>query len=147
MDTLAVKRDIWINASRERVWHAVTDPRELGQWWTPDEWKISALQVGGRLQFGLDDDAAYATIAVVDPPREFTLRWDGNEKFPAATMTTTLQLEEENGGTRLRVTEAGFEGLPEDIRQKRFDQTGEGYTAVLNDLKSLLESESVQEGK
>jgi uncharacterized protein YndB with AHSA1/START domain len=135
---IAVKRDIWIDAPPSRVWRAITDPQQLGQWWPPDEWEIPTLEVGGTVKFGAED-AAYATIGVVDKPRQFTLNWKPNEKFPAATMSTTWMLVEENGGTRLTVTEAGFEGLPEDIRQERFEQTAEGYTHVLDDLKALLE--------
>jgi uncharacterized protein YndB with AHSA1/START domain len=139
---IAVKRDIWIDAPRERVWLAITDPQQIGQWWPPNEWEIPKLEVGGTVKFGAED-AAYATIKVLDKPHQFTLHWKPNEKFPSALMTTTLMLTEENGGTRLSVIEAGFEGLPEDIRQNRFEQTGEGYTLVLNDLKALLEQEKL----
>jgi len=54
-------------------------------------------------------------------------------------MVTTYRLEEENGGTRVTVTETGFEALPDDIRQKRFDSTAQGYETVLADLKVYVE--------
>lgn len=138
MDKLTVERTIWIAAARERVWQTVTDPKQIGKWWPPDEWEIPALQVGGLVKFG-KEDAAYATISVLDPPNEFTLQWQANEKFPTTSMITTMLLHAENGGTRLTVTEGGFETLPEDIRQERAAQTGEGYTLVLQDLKAYLE--------
>lgn len=138
MDKHSVERTIWLNALPERVWQAITDPEQLGKWWPPDEWAISALQLGGQVQFG-KEDAAYATIAVLDPPREFTLQWQPHEKFPTTSMITTMRLLAEQGGTRLNVTESGFESLPENIRQERAAQTGEGYTSVLADLKAYIE--------
>ncbi|MCA0453811.1 MAG: SRPBCC domain-containing protein [Chloroflexi bacterium] len=140
MDKLTVERSIWIAATAERVWQAITDPQQLGKWWPPDEWSISALQIGGKVQFG-NEDAAYATIAVIDPPREFALQWQTNEKFPSTSMFTSMRLNTENGGTRLNVTEGGFETLPEDIREERAKQTGDGYTLVLQDLKAYVEQE------
>ncbi|MCU0490723.1 MAG: SRPBCC domain-containing protein, partial [Chloroflexaceae bacterium] len=48
---------------------------------------------------------------------------------------TTFRLTEENGGTRVTVTETGFEALPDEIRQQRFDSTAQGYATVLAELK------------
>lgn len=138
MQKIAVERSIWIAAPRQRVWSAVTDDSQLGKWWPPDEWSIPDLEVGGRVQFG-DEDAAYATITVVDPPQEFSLHWEANPKFPTTSMTTRILLAEENDGTRLTVTEAGFETLPEDIRERRAEDTSRGYESVLTDLKAYVE--------
>ena len=35
MEQIKVERSIWINASRERVWQAITDPADLAQWLLP----------------------------------------------------------------------------------------------------------------
>lgn len=139
MEQLAVERTIWIAAPPTRVWRALTDQEQLGKWWPPDAWSIPHLQIGGKVQFGQDGDAALATIEILDPPNQWMLRWEPNPKFPVITMSTLFVLAEENGGTRLTVTESGFESLPDDVRQTRLDETDKGYTMVLNDLKALLE--------
>jgi uncharacterized protein YndB with AHSA1/START domain len=139
METLAVERTVWIAAPPTRVWRALTDQEQLGKWWPPDEWSIRDLQIGGKVAFGNEPDAAYATIEILDPPKQLMLRWEPNPKFPVTTMSTLFVLAEENGGTRLTVTESGFESLPDDVRQTRLDETSKGYTMVLNDLKVLLE--------
>lgn len=141
MDTNSVERSVWIAAPRERVWQAVTDAEQLTRWWTGGEWDIPVLEVGGRVRFGLGDDAALATIAVLDPPREFRMDWEPNPMFPTR-MTSTLRLEEENGGTRVTALETGFEGLPEDIRRKRVEGNEAGYEVVLAALKALVEGTS-----
>ncbi len=47
MTTTELKRSIWINAPRERVWRAITDAEQVNQWWNKDDrWEIPALRVG-----------------------------------------------------------------------------------------------------
>jgi len=146
-DTVAVERSIWINAAREKAWRAVTEPEHLNQWYaTYYHWDIPNLYVGTTVTFYNKDDRAdhqIATIAIVDPPRQFTVRWEPDRRFPAMTLVTTFRLEEENGGTRVTIHESGYEALPEDIRQEWFDATGGGYTMSMENLKSYLEGQKI----
>lgn len=140
MEATTVERSIWINAPRERVWKAITDDKQLQQWWA-DYWSIPVLQVGATIKFGTEDDPLMATIAVFDPPREFGIHWTPQPQYHSVEMTTTFTLEEENGGTRLTVKDTGFEGMPDDIRREQVKRTNEGYTKVLAALKAMLEAE------
>jgi uncharacterized protein YndB with AHSA1/START domain len=140
MEKIIVERSIWIKAPRERVWRAVTDAQQIQQWWG-DYWEIPTLQVGGTVKFGTKDDPMLATIAVLNPPREFTIQWPPQPQYHSIAMFTRYILEEENGGTRISVSETGFEALPDDIRQQRIDSTTQGYTTVLANLKTYLEGE------
>lgn len=139
MEKIAVEQNIWIDAPLQPVWVAITDPKVMGKWWPPDEWDIPVFEVDGGVRFGADADAAFATIQNVTSLRQFDLRWQANQQFPTANMVTSFLLSEENGGTRVSVTESGFEGLPADLQQVRANQTAEGYELVLQDLKTLLE--------
>lgn len=139
MEALTVERTIWIDAPRERVWESITNADQMNQWWEADHWEIDALEVGGVVKFGTPDDLLLATIAVLDPPREFTIQWPPQEQYHSIAMSTTYLLAEENGGTRVTVRETGFEALPDDIRQRRYEQTAEGYATVLASLKGWLE--------
>ena len=140
MEPIVVERNIWIAAPRERVWQAITNADEIQQWWA-DYWEIPALVVGGVVRFGSKDDPMTATIAVLNPPREFSIQWPPQEQYHSIPMFTRYVLEEENGGTRVMVSETGFEALPDDIRQKRIDSTTQGYTTVLADLKAYVEGQ------
>jgi uncharacterized protein YndB with AHSA1/START domain len=142
MEPVTVERSIWINAARERVWRAVTESEQIRQWWG-DYWEITALEVGATVKFGDPDDLMLATVAVMDRPREFAIQWPPQPQYHSIAMLTTYRLEEENGGTRVTVTETGFEALPDDIRQKRYDSTAKGYETVLGDLKAHVEDPSV----
>lgn len=139
MEALTVERTIWIDAPRERVWEAITNAEQMNQRWEADHWEIDALEVGGVVKFGTPDDLLLATIAVLDPPREFTIQWPPQEQYHSIAMSTTYLLAEENGGTRVTVRETGFEALPDAIRQRRYEQTAEGYATVLASLKGWLE--------
>lgn len=138
MEPLTVERSIWINAPRERVWRAITETEQIRQWWG-QYWNIPALEVGATVEFGEVDDPMHATIAVLDPPREFSLQWPPQPQYHSIDMYTTFRLEEENGGTRVTVTETGLEAIPESIRQERFEATLRGYETVLADLKTHVE--------
>lgn len=139
MEPVTVKSTIWINAPRERVWRAITESEQIRQWWGNDYWEITALEVGAVVKFGDPDDLMHATVAVVDPLQEFSLQWPPQPQYHSVQMYTTFRLEEENGGTRLTVTDTGFEAMPDDIRQEQVDSTIRGYEIVLTDLKDYVE--------
>ncbi len=142
MEALTVERSVWIAAPRERVWKAITTTDQIRQWWGHDYWEINPLEIGGIIKFGDSNDPMIATIDVLDPPRQFTIRWPPQEQYHSIIIYTTYLLVEENNGTRLTVSETGFEALPDDIRQQRFDQTAKGYATVLADLKAYVEGRS-----
>jgi uncharacterized protein YndB with AHSA1/START domain len=131
-----VERSIWINAPRERVWQAVTDPTQIAQWFSPG---TVISQNGDTISIHIGEtDVEVAVVEVVDPPRQFTTR-----SLPDRAMTTTYTLEEENGGTRFTVTEAGFEALSEDARRERLNQDGAAWEMALENLKAYIDGRSL----
>ncbi|MFN8374412.1 MAG: SRPBCC domain-containing protein [Anaerolineae bacterium] len=145
MEPLTVERSIWINAPRERVWRAITETEQIMRWWNKDDrWEIPALRVGETIKFifGNPVTVMLATIDVVEPPHKFSLLWPPQPQYHNLRMVLTYVLTEENGGTRVTVSETGFEALPDAVRQERFEKTGAGYTIVLHNLKTLLEQKT-----
>jgi uncharacterized protein YndB with AHSA1/START domain len=141
METLAVERSILINVPRERVWRAITDPAQLEQWYAPGcPWEIPDLQPGTTIKFhNTATDIQLATIEVVQPLREFTLRWQLDLMHPGLTLTNKFRLEAENGDTRVTINQTGYELLPDNIRQEQLDQDTEAYIAIAKSLKNYLE--------
>ena len=69
-EKLAVERSIWIAAPRERVWRAITDPKQVEQWFSPGTpWRLSALEVGGRLSVYNPETDSDKYIQVIDAGR------------------------------------------------------------------------------
>ena len=141
METLVVERSVLIAASPQIVWEAITDPAHLEQWYAPGcPWEIPALRQGATIKFhNTDTDIQLATIEVLEPLREFTLRWQLDPMHPGLILTNTFMLEPENGSTRVTVSQAGYESLPEDIRQEQLEQDADAYTAITESLKNYLE--------
>jgi uncharacterized protein YndB with AHSA1/START domain len=114
MEKIAVQRSIWIAAPRERVWKAVTDPDQLVQWFVPNlPGALMKRDERGKITIDLGPMSVdFAILEVVDPLRQAIIR-----SLPERLIATTYTLEAEKGGTRVTVTMAGFESLPEDTRQ------------------------------
>ena len=142
---VAVERSIWIDAPRERVWQAVTDPNQIQQWYSPNTvWELSALEVGGRL-FTRDPETGAEmytqTIQLIDPPHRFVTR--AEPEPPATPDVTAYTLQEEKGGTRLTVTHSGYELEPEDARWNNMERNTFGFGMMLQNAKAYLEGASL----
>lgn len=142
MEKLAVERSVLINVPRQRVWRALTEPEQLEQWYAPGcPWEIPALQAGATVKFyNTDTDIQLARIEAVEPLRELTLRWQLDDSDPGTSLVNSFRLEEEKSGTRLIVTQSGYESLPEAMRQQQLEQDEQAYTAIVESLKTYLES-------
>jgi uncharacterized protein YndB with AHSA1/START domain len=141
METLAVERSVLIDAPRERVWQSITDPAQLEQWYAPGcPWEIPALQAGATVKFhNTDTDIQLATIEALEPLKQFTLRWQLDPAHPGITLLNSFLLEEENGNTRVTVSQAGYESLPDGMREEQLRQDADAYTAIAESLKSYVE--------
>lgn len=136
MDRIAIERSIWIAAPRERVWQAVTDPKQIAAWFSPG---TDFSQNGDIISIRVGEEVMdVALIEVFDPPRQLTTR-----SLPEKALATTYTLEEENGGTRFTVTETGYEALSEEARQARLDQDYYGWTMALENLNAYIEGRSL----
>lgn len=138
---IEVERSIWIAASRERVWEAITDPKQVQQWFSPGtEWRGTGVKVGGRLSVynaETNTDMYTQVIEVVDPPIQLVTR---NEPTPPEPpYVTDWTLREENGGTRLTITYSGYELDTEDARHDKMEQNAFGFGMMLENLKASIE--------
>ncbi len=142
----SVERSIWIKKSRERVWQAITEPQQIQQWYSPSSpWRISALEVGGTLSVYDEQtqaDKFTQLIEIVEPPHQLALR-SVPEPPDTRYEITTYTLREEKGGTRLTLTNAGYELQEEAIRHQNMEQNAFGYGMVLENLQAYLEGASL----
>ena len=143
MEDLVVERSIWIAAARERVWQALTEPEQLARWYASGSpWEIPQLAVNTTIKFhNTATEILLATIQTVDPPQQFTLRWEPEED--GTVLTTSFILAAENDGTRVTIRETGFETLAAEIHRPRVEQTAAGYGMSLENLKAYLIGEPI----
>jgi uncharacterized protein YndB with AHSA1/START domain len=141
--TFAVERSIWIAAPRERVWRAITEPAQLEKWFSPGTpWHGTGLEVGGKM-FVRDPDTGAEmytqVIERIDPPSQLVTR----SAPPEVAYSTTWTLREENGGTRLTITHAGYELAPQDGRWASMEQNAFGFGMMLTNLAAYVEGDSL----
>ena len=143
--TFAVERSIWIAAPRERVWRAITDPAQLEMWFSPGtSWKLTALEVGGRLfipDLETGEETYVQVIQLLDPPHRFVTQ--SLPASPGSAEITAYLLQEEDHGTRLTITNSGYELLPEDGRWSAMEQNAFGFGMMLENLRAHVEGQDL----
>ncbi|HMQ34064.1 MAG TPA: SRPBCC domain-containing protein [Chloroflexaceae bacterium] len=140
-ERFAVERSIWIAASPERVWRAVTDPAQIEQWFSPGtSWTLTALEVGGRLFVpdpATGEEQYTQVLTVVEPPRRLAMR---TMPEPSGNVeVTTYSLAEEGDGTRLTIVHAGYALLPADARWNAMEQNSAGFGMMLENVRAVVE--------
>jgi uncharacterized protein YndB with AHSA1/START domain len=137
-ERITFERSIWINAPRERVWQAVTEPEQIQQWFLPAVLGATMTRDDqNRLSVSFGPmTAKFAVLENIDPPHKVTTR-----ALPDRLLATTYALEDDNGGTRLTVKMSGFEALPEDMQRDRLNLTGTGWEQALANLKAFVAGE------
>jgi uncharacterized protein YndB with AHSA1/START domain len=144
-EKFSIERSVWIAAPRERVWRAITDPEQIGQWFSPGtQWGGTGLEVGGRM-FVLDPESGAEmytqVVEAVEPPYRLVTR--SMPEPPEVVHVTTWQLEEENGGTRLVLTHSGYELEPVEARAINMEQNAFGFGMMLDNLAAYIEGKDL----
>ncbi|MGO1121152.1 SRPBCC family protein [Rhodovibrionaceae bacterium A322] len=132
------------NAPRERVFDALTDPAQITSWFAPtgkhcDE-VIADPQPGGGYSIAFTDrDGDGHKVAghyeVVKPPSLLVFTWAWVEgSGPRDETQVTMELEEEDGGTRFTLTHRRF--ADSHIR----DLHNKGWGPCLDHLGRLVEA-------
>ena len=144
-ERIAIERSIWIKASRERVWQALTDPEQIAKWFSPGStFKATGSEAGARLYVENPEtgEEMYVQILdVIEPPHRLVQR--SVPEPPEVSQTTEWTLEEENGGTRLTLIHSGYERQPGDTRWNNMEQNTFGFGMMLDNLRAHIEGESL----
>lgn len=140
-----IQKTIVLQASRSRVWRALTDPAQFSEWFgvkLTDPFLPGARVRGPVTSPGYEHLTMDITIERVEPERLFSWRWQpgGDPDIdPAEPMTLVVfELDEVPEGTRLKVTETGFDRIPPARRPKAYRENDEGWTGQLENLRKYL---------
>jgi uncharacterized protein YndB with AHSA1/START domain len=129
-----LEKELFIKASPERVFRALTEKEELERWFL-----VKAevdLRPGGAIRFEWGPSTIeVGKILVLEPPYRLSYSWEAMEPSPT---TITFELAAENDGTRLHLIHTGI-GAGEDW-DNYYNSVNGGWTAHLDDLKSWLET-------
>ncbi len=131
-----------LKAPRSKVWRALTDPAAFSSWFGCElrEPFVPGARVRGPVTHpGYEHLMMDITIGEVQPERLFSWRWHpGGDSHidPSEPVTTVVfELEEVPEGTRLTVTETGFDRIPPSRRAKAYRENNEGWDGQIDNLR------------
>lgn len=134
MNEWIIERSVELDADPERVWRAITDPRELEQWF-PDRAEF-ALAEGAEGSFTWDNHGTgRVRVESFDPPHRLVWSWEGNDGRPLEEYSTRVEwtlTPRPGGGTTLSLRESGFDS------PKHFQENQGGWKSELGELVEYL---------
>jgi uncharacterized protein YndB with AHSA1/START domain len=148
-DQDAIISEVDIHAPAERVFEALTDPRQLLRWWTRDECPTDFFEMdarpGGKWRFGTKPSSLNVNgvsqffcegeVLEFVPPRLLAYTWIANWHDDKTRRTLVRwELTPTNDGTHVKVTHSGL--AQEAVARK--DYSG-GWPGVVQALKKFVE--------
>ena len=144
MENKTVKKEIIINASRDEVWQALTDPEMIKTYLFGSD-VVTDWEIGHPIVFKGEWEGVFyedkGTILELIPQKLIKYNYwssmSGTEDFPENYSVITYHLSEEESGVKLAISQNGFSN------QQAYDHSVENWDIVLNSIKGLLEKNEV----
>jgi len=143
-----IEKQIELKAPISRVWRALTDYREFGQWFRV---RLEGPFVQGQVSRGSITYPGYehvkweAVVQKIEPERLFSFTWPhpkslDRDEYSAdysndPTTLVEFRLENTKNGTLLRLIESGFDQLPGDLRLEAFRRNEGGWTEQMKNIE------------
>jgi len=151
-DTDTIRKTAVLNAPLARVWEAISDSRQFGAWFgaeidgpfvagTSIAAKIRPTTVDpevARMQEPHTGTPFVLAVDTVEPQHRLSFRWHPGADMSGPMTLVEFVLEAVPGGTRLTITESGFEQLPLARRADAFKGNDEGWTHQLRLVAAYL---------
>ena len=146
-----IVKEIVLKASLSRAWKAVSDAHEFGEWFKVDMSGAGfrpGQPVHAKMTYpGYEGMPFEIVVAQVEPERLLSFRWhpgsDGHYDHADEPMTLVeFELEEVDGGTKLTVTESGFDNIPLARRAEAFRMNSEGWAIQMENVRKYVEGRS-----
>jgi uncharacterized protein YndB with AHSA1/START domain len=146
-----IEKRIELKAPVSRVWRALTDYREFGEWFRV---KLDGPFVPGQIARGQITYPGYehlkweAVVQKMEPERLFSFTWHPysvDSKIDYSKETPTLvefRLEKTSNGALLLLTESGFDKIPGDRRLEAFRRNDGGWTEQMKNIENHVSQTS-----
>lgn len=146
-----IEKQIELKATVSRVWRALTDYREFGEWFRV---KLDGPFVEGQISTGHMTYPGYehvrweAVVQKMEPESLFSFTWPhpksfdrenyrGDYKEDPRTLVE-FRLKKTKDGTLLRLTESGFDRLPGDLRLEAFRRNEGGWNEQMKNIERYV---------
>jgi uncharacterized protein YndB with AHSA1/START domain len=157
MNTDRIEKQVVLHAPLDRVWRAISDSQEFGQWFGVriDGPFVAGTSVTATITGTTVDEevaemqrphaGAKATwqIVAMEPPRRFAYRWHpfSVENVDYGNEPTTLvefTLSETADGVLLRIVESGIDDIPQSRRADAFEANSGGWAKQTELVRKYL---------
>ena len=142
-----IEKQIELKAPVARVWRALTDHKEFGEWFRVS---LEAPFVPGETRRGKITCPGYEHLVMkivvqkMEPERLFSFRWHPQAIDPnvdCSNEPSTLvefKLEPAGNGTLLRLTESGFDAIPAARRDEAYRRNDGGWTEQMKNIDTYV---------
>jgi len=147
-----IVRSAVLRAPLSRAWAAVSDAGRFGRWFGVEldrGFEEGATITGRIVPTAVDAEVARLqephrgkpfvfVVERIEPMRRITFRWhpfaiDPAQDYSAEPMTRIVfELQEVEGGTRLTITESGFDAIPAQRREEAYRANEGGWEHQLD---------------
>ena len=147
-----IEKTVELKAPLSRVWRALTDHREFGQWFgvhLDGPFALGEESTGHITYPGYEHLRWHAVVTAMEPERHFAFTWhpyaiDPEQDYSAETPTlVAFTLAPMANGTRLIIVETGFDRLPAHRRDKAFRMNEEGWREQSESIARYLDGHAV----
>jgi uncharacterized protein YndB with AHSA1/START domain len=140
-----IEKRIELKAPVSRVWRALTDYREFGEWFRV---KLDGPFVPGQVSRGHITYPGYehvkweAVVQAIEPERLFSFTWHPYSVDPGIDYSgesptlVEFRLESTPEGTLLTLTESGFDKIPSARRAEAFRRNEGGWTEQMKNIEN-----------
>ncbi len=150
-----IEKSIELIAPIDRVWRALADYEEFGQWFRvklDGPFKVGETTRGQITYPGYEHLKWVAMTTQMQPERLFAFRWWPGANGPdlafedetlSESQTQTLvefRLEATPQGTRLEISESGFNNLPADRREEAYRENENGWEIQAQNIATYVET-------
>jgi uncharacterized protein YndB with AHSA1/START domain len=143
-----IEKTIDIDAPVDRVWRAITDHEEFGQWFGVklEQPFTAGGDSSGHITYpGYEHIRWHAKVVAVERPRLFSFTWhpyaiDPNVDYSGETPTLVeFRLEPKGQGTHLTVVETGFDKIPPHRQPDALRMNDSGWAQQVVNVKRHVE--------
>jgi uncharacterized protein YndB with AHSA1/START domain len=150
MSTDRIEKQIELSVPVSRVWRALTDHREFGEWFRV---KMEGPFVPGQVARGHILHPGYehltweAVVETMEPERLFSFRWHPYAIDPKVDYSkephtlVEFRLEKTEKGTRLLLAESGFDQIPKERRHEAFRMNDGGWSQQLRNIEAHVQKQ------
>lgn len=146
-----IQKQIELKAPVSRVWRAITDHREFGEWFRVKMQGpfVPGQEVRGNVLYpGYEHLTWKAVIQKMEPESYFSFTWhpyavDPSVNYDAEEPTLVeFRLTPTPNGTLLELTESGFDKIPAERRPEAFLRNDGGWTIQMKNIEEYVAKSS-----